>query len=71
MQVAINIEDEAVAQKVLWFLDHLRDDGVEIISIDDKKEEILRNFQEGLEELKRAQKGLLSPKEVGEFLNEL
>jgi len=36
MQIAVNIENDTIAQKVLWFLNHLKNDGVEVIKIDEE-----------------------------------
>lgn len=30
MQLTINIENEAVAQKILWLLDHFKKDGIQV-----------------------------------------
>lgn len=38
MQISINFKNENVAQKVIWFLNHLKDEGVEILDISTKKE---------------------------------
>jgi hypothetical protein len=37
MQISINFKNDNVAQKVLWFLNHLKDEGVEILDIDKKE----------------------------------
>jgi len=71
MQVAVNFKDEMVAQKVLWILGHFKNDGVEIIKIDDADSEIINHFKEGLHEIKLINKGGLNSRPVQEFLNEL
>jgi len=71
MQVAVNFENETIAQKVLWLLSHFKDDGVEVISLDDTDDEIINNFKEGLEEIKLINQGKLTSRPVQEFLNEL
>jgi len=71
MQISINFKDESIAQKVLWLLERFKDDGVEIIKIDDSDSEIIDNFKEGLEELDLIKMGKIKPKEVEDFLNEL
>ena len=71
MQVAIKFDDEVVAQKVLWMLDHFKDEGVEVIKLDDSDEEIEENFKNALNELDLVKKGKLSAKSVEEFLDEL
>ncbi len=35
MQITINFQNDTVAQKVLWMLERFKNDGVEIIKIDD------------------------------------
>jgi len=71
MQISINFKDESIAQKVLWLLERFKDDGVEIIKIDDSDSEIIDNFKEGLEELDLIKMGKIKPKVVEDFLNEL
>ncbi len=71
MQVAVKFDDEVVAQKVLWMLDHFKDEGVEVIKLDDSDEEIEENFKNALSELDLVKKGKLSAKSVEEFLDEL
>jgi len=71
MQVAVNFPNETIAQKILWFLEKFRDDGVEVIKIDDNDEEILNNFKQGLEEIKLINQGKLKARPIEEFLDEL
>lgn len=71
MQIAVNFQNDAVAQKVIWMLDRFKDDGVEVITLDDSDEMIIQHFQEGLNELREIQKGSMKPRSVHEFLNEL
>ena len=71
MQIAVNFQNETIAQKVLWMLEHFKNDGVEVISIDDANDEIINNFKIGLNEVKQINKGVLNSKPIQEFLNEL
>jgi len=71
MQVTINFENEDIAQKILWILNKFKNDGVEIIETDDSDSLILKNFKEGLKELKLAKEGKIKVKDAQEFLNEL
>ncbi len=71
MQVALKFDNEVVAQKVLWMLDHFKDDGVEVIKLDDSDKEVEENFKKALLELDLIKKGKLSAKSVEEFLDEL
>jgi len=52
MQVAVNFENETIAQKVLWMLEHFKDDGVEVVRLDNTDDEIINNFKDGLKEKK-------------------
>jgi len=71
MQVAVNFQNETIAQKVLWMLEHFKNDGVEVISIDDTDDEIINNFKTGLNEVKLINQGVLNSKPINEFLDEL
>ena len=71
MQIAINFQNETIAQKVLWMLEHFKNDGVEVIKIDDTDDEVVNSFKTGLQELELIKQGVLKPKPVQDFLNEL
>lgn len=71
MQVAVNFQNETIAQKVLWMLEHFKDDGVEVITLDTNEDEIINNFKDGLYELTLINQGKLTARPVQEFLNEL
>ena len=36
MQITINIQDNSVAEKIIWFLSTLKDKGIEIVDSDKK-----------------------------------
>ena len=71
MQVAVNFQNETIAQKVLWMLDHFKNDGVEVIELDDNDDEIINNFKEGLNEINLINQGKLISRPAQDFLNEL
>ena len=71
MQIAINFQSETIAQKVLWMLEHFKNDGVEVVKIDSNDNRITNNFKEGLKEIKQIEEGKISSRPVQEFLNEL
>lgn len=71
MQVAVNFENETIAQKVLWMLEHFKNDGVEVIKLDTADDEIINNFKDGLNEINLIKQGKLNSRSVQEFLNEL
>lgn len=71
MQVAVNFQNETIAQKVLWMLEHFRNDGVEVIKLENTDNEIINNFKTGLNEICLINQGELNSRPVQEFLNEL
>ncbi len=71
MQVAINFQNETIAQKVLWMLEHFKNDGVEVIKLDNLDNEIVDNFKIGLNEVHLINQGKLNSRPVQEFLDEL
>lgn len=71
MQVAVNFENETIAQKVLWMLEHFKNDGVEVIKLDNADDEIINNFKDGLNEIQLINQGDLTSRPVQELLNEL
>ena len=71
MQVAINFQNEIIAQKVLWILEHFKNDDVEVVKLDDTDNEIINNFKDGLKEIKLINQGKLTSRPIQEFLNKL
>ncbi len=71
MQIAVNFQDEIIAQKVLWMLEHFQDDGVEVIKLDNTDNEIVNNFKNGLNEINLIKQGKVTSRPVQDFLNEL
>jgi len=71
MQIAVNFQNETIAQKVLWMLEHFQDDGVEVIKLDNTDNEIVNNFKNGLNEINLIKQGKVTSRPVQNFLNEL
>ncbi len=71
MQIEVNFQNKEIADKVLWILEHFKNDGVEITPIHDVKNDILDNFQEGLQEMKLVLDNKLKSRPVEDLLNEL
>ena len=72
MQLAINIQNDSIADKVLWMLSHFKNDGVEILELNsDYETEVLNNFKEGLQEIKAIEDGSVKSRPVSELLDEL
>ena len=71
MQVAVNFQNETIAQKVLWMLEHFKNDGVEVIKLDSSDDTITNNFRDALKEISLIEQKKLTSRPVQEFLNEL
>ena len=71
MQIAVNFQNETIAQKVLWLLEHFQNDGVEVIKLDNTDDEIINNFKNGLNEIKLVEQSKINSRPIQEFLNEL
>jgi len=72
MQLAINIQNESIADKVLWMLKHFKNDGVEVLELDSTYEKnVLSHFQEGLKEINAIKDGTLRSRPAKELLDEL
>jgi len=71
MQIAVNFQNETIAQKVLWMLEHFKNDGVEVIKLDNTDDEIINNFKNGLSEINLIKQGKVASRPVKDFLNEL
>jgi len=72
MQLAVNIKNESIADKVLWVLEHFKNDGVEVLKLNTSDEkEILESFSQGIKEIKAVNNGTLSAKPIEELLDEL
>jgi len=71
MQIAVNFQNESIAQKVLWMLEHFKNDGVEVIKLDNTDDEIINSFKTALDEIKLINQGKLSSRPIQDFLDEL
>jgi hypothetical protein len=71
VQIAVNFQNDIIAQKVLWILEHFKNDGVEVIQLDTSDDTVVDNFKDGLKEIALIEQGKLTSRSVQEFLNEL
>ncbi|PHQ58075.1 MAG: hypothetical protein COA30_01260 [Sulfurimonas sp.] len=71
MRIAVNFQNETIAKKVLWMLEHFQNDGVEVIKLDNSDDEVINSFKDGLKELKLVKQGKLTSRPIQNFLNEL
>ena len=62
MQLTINISNEQLFDKILWFLNSFKNQGLEIVEskhIDSSKNEILQNLKTSVEEMRLIKEGRL------------
>jgi len=74
MQITINISNEQLFDKILWFLDSFKNQGLEIVEsrhIDSSKNEILHNLKTSVEEMKLIKEGRLEAVNARDLLDEL
>ena len=74
MQLTINISNEQLFDKILWFLNSFKNQGLEIVEskhIDSSKNEILQNLKTSVEEMKLIKEGKLEAVNARDLLNEL
>lgn len=71
MQVAVHFQNDAIAQRVLWMLEHFKSDGVEVIYLDDDDKQIIDHFREGVCQIKQIEKGELEARPIEKLLSEL
>ena len=74
MQLTINISNEQLFEKILWFLNSFKNQGLEIVEskcIDSSKNEILQNLKTSVEEIKLIKEGKLEAVNARDLLDEL
>ncbi len=74
MQITINISNEQLFDKILWFLNSFKNQGLEIVEskhIDSSKNEILQNLKTSVEEIKLIKEGRLEAVNARDLLDEL
>ena len=67
MEISLNIKNENIANKILWMLEHFKNE----IEIKIENNFILNDIKKGLEEIKEIKNGKDNSKPVEELLNEL
>jgi len=62
MQLTINISNEQLFERIVWFLNGFKNQGVEIVesSVNDlSKQDILKNLEQSVNEMNRIKEGRL------------
>jgi len=74
MQLTINISNEQLFERIVWFLNGFKNQGVEIVesSVNDlSKQDILKNLEQSVNEMNRIKEGRLEAMDARSLLNEL
>ena len=74
MPLTINISNEQLFDKILWFLNSFKNQGLEIVEsrhIDSSKNEILQNLKTSVEEMRLIKEGRLDAVNARDLLDEL
>jgi len=74
MQLTINITNEQLFDKILWFLNSFKNQGLEIVEskyIDLPKNEILHNLKTSVKEMQLIQEGKIKALNAQNLLDEL
>jgi len=74
MQLTINISNEQLFERIVWFLNGFKNQGLEIIesSVDDlSKKDILKNLEQSVNEINMIKEGRLEAMDARSLLNEL
>ena len=67
MEISLNIKNENIANKILWMLEHFKNE----IEIKIENNFILNDIKQGLQEIKEIKNGKDNSRPVEELLNEL
>ncbi len=65
MTITLNVQNEQLFDKVLWLLNHLKNDGLEIIASRTKKENSMKPFLTYKQ--KELPRGFLNPIEINSY----
>ena len=74
MQLTINISNEQLFDKIVWFLNSFKNQGLEIVEsthIDSSKNEILQNLKTSVQEMHLIKEGKLEAVNARNLLDEL
>lgn len=67
----IEIQDSGIAEKILWMLQHFKNDGVLIERLGTDDIDVEASIKASLRELQQVKNGAIAPQSARDFLNEL
>lgn len=71
MVLNVKIPDNSIAEKILWMLQHFKNEGVIVERLDSEEINIESSIKSSLEELQQIKRGNIKPQLARDFLNEL
>lgn len=67
----VEIQDSNIAERILWMLQHFKNDGVVIERLDSDDIDVQASIKTSLMELQQVKNGTFKPQLAKDFLNEL
>lgn len=67
----IEIQDSSIAERILWMLQHFKNDGVMIEKLNTEDIDVQESIKTSLKELQEVKNGTIKAQLAREFLNEL
>lgn len=69
--LTLEIQDKIIADKILWMLQHFKNDGLVIKEEDQSTSELEKSIKQSVNEMNMVQNGTLKAKPVEDLLNVL
>lgn len=67
----VEIKDSSIAERILWMLQHFKNDGVLIERLDYDDIDVKASIKTSLIELQQVKNGTIKPQSARDFLSEL
>ena len=67
----VEIKDSSIAERILWMLQHFKNDGVLIERLDYDDIDVKASIKTSLIELQKVKNGTIKPQSARDFLSEL
>ena len=69
--LTLEIQDKTIADKILWMLQHFKNDGLVIRQEDESTDDLKESIQQSVHEINMIHNGTLKAKPVEDLLNAL
>lgn len=71
MVLNVKIPDNSIAEKILWMLQHFKNEGVIVEQLDYEEIDVESSIKSSLEELQQVKNNNIKPQLARDFLSEL